>query len=322
MPNAKPEHKIRMGMGTWEEIWTPDVFFRNEKKASFHSISVPNRLLQIKPDGTLWYVSKISATLSCPMLLHNYPLDKQSCPIMFESFGYTMDTMYFAWLARAIEIDEDVELPQFTLEDQIKYDCSQNYTTGAYPCLEIRFILRRDIGYFLIQVYIPSMLIVILSWVAFWINIDAIPARVSLGLLTVLTMTTQSTGARSSLPRVSYIKAIDVWMSVCLVFVFVSLLEFAVVNVISRKEVRTIKPVRKPPPLRKDLDPETQWDQINIVENGSDRREPPKVVDPEGKHKARKVDKISRKLFPIAFLLFNIIYWIFYAVPLSHPSKN
>lgn len=62
--------------------------------------------------------------------------------------------------------------------------------------------------------------------------------------------------------------------------------------------------------------------QINIVENGSDRREPPKVVDPEGKHKARKVDKISRKLFPIAFLLFNIIYWIFYAVPLSHPSKN
>lgn len=177
--------------------------------------------------------------------------------------GYTMDTMYFAWLPKAIEIDEDVELPQFTLEDQIKYDCSQNYTTGAYPCLEIRFILRRDIGYFLIQVYIPSMLIVILSWVAFWINIDAIPARVSLGLLTVLTMTTQSTGARSSLPRVSYIKAIDVWMSVCLVFVFVSLLEFAVVNVISRKEVRTIKPVRKPPPLRKDLDPETQWDQVN-----------------------------------------------------------
>jgi len=37
-----------------------------------------------------------------------------------------------------------------------------------------------------------------------------------LGLLTVLTMTTMSGGARATLPRVSYIKAIDVWMIVCL----------------------------------------------------------------------------------------------------------
>jgi len=76
--------------------------------------------------------------------------------------------------------------------------------------------MRRDIGYFFIQVYVPSILIVILSWVSFWINVDASPARVSLGLLTVLTTTTMSGGARSSLPRVSYIKAIDVWMIVCL----------------------------------------------------------------------------------------------------------
>ena len=139
--------------------------------------------------------------------------------------------------------------------------------TGAFPCLEIKFYLKREIGFFLIQVYIPSILIVILSWVAFWINVDAIPARVSLGLLTVLTMTTQSSGARSSLPRVSYIKAIDVWMSTCLVFVFASLLEFAVVNVISRKEVRTIKPVRRPP-VRTDIDPENPgMDQVclNLV---------------------------------------------------------
>src|SRR6218665_1776950 len=113
--------------------------------------------------------------------------------------------------------------------------------SGAFPCLEIRFILRRDIGFFLIQVYLPSMLIVILSWVSFWINVDASPARVSIGLLTVLTTTTQSTQSTAALPRVSYIKAIDVWMAVCLIFVFVALLEYAVVNVLSRRRaVRTI----------------------------------------------------------------------------------
>jgi len=54
----------------------------------------------------------------------------------------------------------------------------------------------------MIQTYVPSTLIVILSWVAFWINMDAAPARTALGITTVLTMTTQSSGARASLPKV------------------------------------------------------------------------------------------------------------------------
>jgi len=120
---------------------------------------------------------------------------------------------------------------------------------GAFPCLSLHFVLRRDIGYFLIQVYVPTMLIVILSWVSFWINIDASPARVSLGLLTVLTTTTMSGAARESLPRVSYIKAIDVWMIMCLVFVFASLIEYAVVNVAARQQVR-VKPAPPPPTIR------------------------------------------------------------------------
>jgi hypothetical protein len=62
--------------------------------------------------------------------------------------------------------------------------------------------------------------------------------------------------------------------------------------------------------------------QINIVENGNDRREPPRVVDPEGKHKARKIDKVSRKIFPIAFVLFNIVYWIMYTVPFSTKTDG
>jgi len=61
--------------------------------------------------------------------------------------------------------------------------------SGAFPCLEIRFILTRDVGYFIIQVYLPSLLVVILSWVSFWINVEASPARVSIGLLTARDVT-------------------------------------------------------------------------------------------------------------------------------------
>lgn len=73
---------------------------------------------------------------------------------------------------------------------------------GKFTCIEVKFYLERQMGYYLIQMYIPSLLTVILSWVSFWINMDAAPARVGLGITTVLTMTTQSSGSRASLPKV------------------------------------------------------------------------------------------------------------------------
>merc|ERR1719412_3133450 len=102
--------------------------------------------------------------------------------------------------------------------------------TGTYQRLSLSFKLRRNIGFFVFQTYLPSILIVALSWVSFWINHEATSARVALGMTTVLTMTTISTGVRSSLPRISYVKAIDIYLVMCFVFVFAALLEYAAVN--------------------------------------------------------------------------------------------
>ena len=57
-------------------------------------------------------------------------------------------------------------------------------------------------------------MLVIVSWVSFWLDQNAIPARVSLGVTTLLTMSTQTSGINAQLPPVSYTKAIDVWTGV------------------------------------------------------------------------------------------------------------
>ncbi|XP_076078890.1 glycine receptor subunit alpha-2-like [Mytilus galloprovincialis] len=134
-----------------------------------------------------------------------------------------------------------MDLYKYPMDEQT---CSLYLQSSSFSCIQLNLHFERDIGYYMIQFFVPSMMIVLLYWVSFWLTIDAVPARISLGILTILTMTTQRSAGTASLPRVSYIKAIDVWMGACLVFVFAALLEFAFVNVMERRQIRRVQSVR------------------------------------------------------------------------------
>ncbi|VDO73700.1 unnamed protein product [Heligmosomoides polygyrus] len=73
---------------------------------------------------------------------------------------------------------------------------------GEYSRLTSYFLFKRNIGFYIIQIYLPSVLIVVISWVSFWLSRDATPARVALGVTTVLTMTTLMTTTNVSSLRV------------------------------------------------------------------------------------------------------------------------
>ena len=103
---------------------------------------------------------------------------------------------------------------------------------GNFTCLMVEFKFRRQLGYFMFHTYIPTCLIVMMSWISFWIKPEAVPARVTLGVTSLLTLSTQHASSQKALPPVSYIKAIDMFMNACTVFVFCSLIEYALINVI------------------------------------------------------------------------------------------
>ncbi|XP_050413597.1 glycine receptor subunit alpha-2 [Patella vulgata] len=219
-----------------------------------------------------------------------------------ESYSYITEQVYFIWsLTRgSLNLLDNAFIPDFTITGVSSTDCTAVYATGSFTCLKAEVALKREIGFYITQTYIPSILIVILSWASFWIDHEAVPARISVGLLTVLTITTQSSGARSQLPRVPYIKSIDVWMAVCLVFVFGAYMEYAVVTVLSRKHRKSNERSKS----------ESSLNGVVLKENGQPGNSG--VNTEPGVNPGRNVDKRSRFVFPMSFLIFNLAYWIFY----------
>ncbi|CAL1527494.1 unnamed protein product, partial [Lymnaea stagnalis] len=218
-------------------FWVPDLYFVNEKSSEFHDVTVPNTLLHLYRDGKVVYKMRISLTATCLMALHKFPMDAQVCSLYMKSFGYTNQSLQFQWSEHnPLTSQKRLEMSQFNLVGLDYRDCQdESDENDTFACLAVDLKLVRNVGFYMIQVYIPSVLVVVLSWVSFCLDVGSVPGRVSLGILTVLTITNMKTISVSSLPKVSYIKAIDVWMAACLTFVFCSLLEFAVVNAFSRR---------------------------------------------------------------------------------------
>ena len=77
------------------------------------------------------------------------------------------------------------------------------FTLGIFCECHARFYFQRRLGFYLTQVYAPSILIVMLSWISFWLDPQSVPARTSLGILTILSLTNLALAGRSS-AKVSY----------------------------------------------------------------------------------------------------------------------
>jgi len=325
--NMTEEYRI-LDVGWLQNIWRPDVFFKNAKQVTFHEMSVPNHYLWLYNDKTLIYMAKLTLVLSCAMKFESYPHDTQICNMQIESLSHTTYDLIFKWnVTDPLVTNPEIELPQLDIAKNMTEDCTLEYSTGNFTCLAVVFNLRRRLGYHLFHTYIPSGLIVVMSWISFWIKPEAIPARITLGVTSLLTLATQSTQSQRSLPPVSYVKAIDVWMSSCTLFVFSSLMEFAVVNnfmgPVATKPMKgySDEDLSKPPPP---TFPNGRMDNRSSMRMRGRSPSPPRPLPPRvppgpqyvtfchGREVALFIDTMARYAFPGSFVIFNIVYWVTY----------
>lgn len=80
------------------------------------------------------------------------------------------------------------------------------YSYRQIAQLTVEFKFSRLIGYHIVQTFVPSFLVVSLTWFSFWIGLDAIPGRCTLLVTSMLSLITLFTGIKNDLPAVAYIK--------------------------------------------------------------------------------------------------------------------
>ena len=147
--------------------------------------------------------------------------------------------------------------------------------------------LKRNYGKYLIKLFIPSALIVIMTFIGFWIPTQVTPARVSLIITALLALITQQIQGELN---ISYIYALEVYTIICILFVFATLIEYAIATSWPQKR--------------------TNLQQNSIEDNNKQTKRWVTLIKADERNCS--VDVVSRVVFPSAFALSMILYSVSY----------
>ncbi|XP_064637795.1 gamma-aminobutyric acid receptor alpha-like isoform X2 [Lineus longissimus] len=340
--------ELRVSIKMLEKMWKPDTYFLNGRGSYLHTVTYPNKLLRINKEGGILYSMRLTIKATCPMDLRKYPMDNQTCPLYIGSYAYKNNEVQYKWkegLVKSVATAPDMKMAQFDLDGWFGDQVIVSQPHGNFSVVMMNFELRRNIGYYLLQIYLPCYLIVVISWVSFWINREATPARVTLGITTILTTSTIKMTGSTGVPKVPYNTALDIFLHACFFFVFAAIIEYAGVNYFTK--------TGKPDQIPEDDDDTDQ--ESPLIKNCKSDMERILPADPNNghslhkgirnRHRTRgrdnccsmfmeclkgnskyrdlkslsrqldginsvsKIDIYSRFLFPICFVVFSALYW-------------
>uniref|UniRef100_A0A1I7SLS6 Ligand-gated ion channel 50 n=1 Tax=Bursaphelenchus xylophilus TaxID=6326 RepID=A0A1I7SLS6_BURXY len=258
-----------------DKIWKPNTVFINSKSAHIHKSPFPNIFIMIYSNGSVWVNERIQVKGPCDMEFSSFPLDRQTCQLTLESFNYNNQEVDMKWLSirpPLVLLKEPIILPDFVLSNYSTYLTKVEYPAGIWNELTMTFTFDRRFGWYALQAYFPTYMTIFISWISFCLGAKMIPARTMLGVNSLLALTFQFGNIMRNLPRVSYVKALDVWMLVCLFFVFASLVELAIVGSMANNRDKAQNKPKSRSPSPKLTISEKSEEVSNAVSQTSPRR--------------------------------------------------
>jgi hypothetical protein len=213
------EVKLFQGSFQFAEVfkgWWPQLVILNEVgKSDPNSVT-----LRVFPDGTVRYLEERNATLETPMDLRDFPFDTQRLRASMIPFGNHADEVVLAIDERFagttdeyVRRQEDVNVSGWKLQHlQMTADETSIMTAGGperFSRLVATITLERQSWQLVWAMLFPLSILVSVVWSIFWVEIDALPDRLNISFIGVLTIVAYQFVVLEDLPRMSYLTFTD-----------------------------------------------------------------------------------------------------------------
>ncbi len=213
------------------DVWNPNLEIINRQKVF---LSYPE-IVEVDPEGTVVYKQRIFGNFSQPLDLHGFPLDQQKLEFQIVSAGYSPNEVNL--IEDSVGISEKLSIPDWDIMGinlkKIEYKILPNKPAREGMLLEIN--AKRYIHFYIFKFIIPLILIVIMSWMVFWIDPTSYSTQISISITSMLTLIAYQFLAVGSLPAVPYLTRMDIIMFLSTVLVFASLIEVGITSVLTQR---------------------------------------------------------------------------------------
>jgi Neurotransmitter-gated ion-channel ligand binding domain/Neurotransmitter-gated ion-channel transmembrane region len=215
-----------------DQIWCPHFDFINGVVPhEAHDIT-----MRVYPDGTVRYSERSSAELSNTFHLRTFPFDRQTLEILIHPTVAEYAIVELTELGGSDSISAEPRvydsLAQWTMTG-LAVAAEQIPGVGGESVGEIRFTISivRRFNFYIWKVFLPLLLMVILSWTVFWIDPSELSSQVQISVTTILTVIAFAFAIQANLPKVPYLTYIDLFFLNCYLFVFITAIEITAMHV-------------------------------------------------------------------------------------------
>ncbi|XP_060600068.1 gamma-aminobutyric acid receptor subunit rho-1-like [Ruditapes philippinarum] len=210
---------ISLGDDIVDDIWLPDLYFHHERKSDLHGFFANNQLVYLHKNGNILYSGRFSIESHCPMEFRKYPFDKQTCPIIIQSYAFPSDILRLNWNGgkNAIKIDNESKNNLKVDQDSVKHTFDPPYpdAVAVFSTLTANLVYERQTASFIIMG--PPFFFFVIALLSFLIR-DDFSTRITLITGTSVSNFVHWTGIRSTLPSDSSFNYFDILMIVNFIY--------------------------------------------------------------------------------------------------------